>query len=68
MEVFQMNELLTINELAARLKVNLSWLYSKTRIKGKDSIPVYRLGKYLRFREDEVMDWIQRQQKIGNNN
>ena len=50
-------ELLTIEEMAARLKVPPSWLYSRTRIKGGD-FPVIRIGKYCRFNPDAVLSWI----------
>ena len=50
-------ELLTLEEEAARLKVPPSWLYARTRIKGGD-FPVIRVGKYCRFRHAEVMAWI----------
>jgi len=50
-------ELLTIQEMAARLKVPLSWLYSRTRIKDSD-FPVIRVGKYCRFDAERVMAWI----------
>ena len=57
-----MKEFLTIDELAARLKVDKSWLYSRTRLKGKDAIPCVRVGKYLRFDELAVMSWLSEQQ------
>lgn len=50
--------LLTIEEMAARLKVPPSWLYSRTRETGPGSIPRTKIGKYLRFNETEVMAWI----------
>jgi excisionase family DNA binding protein len=50
-------DLLTIKEMAQRLKVPLSWLYSRTRIKGGD-FPVIRVGKYCRFDAGAVMAWI----------
>jgi len=52
-------ELLTINEMAGRLKVPMSWLYSRTRIKDGD-FPVIRVGKYCRFDADEVLDWVKK--------
>ncbi len=55
-------ELLTITELANSLKVPKSWVYSKTRLRGKNTIPVLRCGKHLRFRFSAVLDWLQRQQ------
>lgn len=50
--------LLTIDEMAAGLKVRKSWLYRKTMEKGPGSIPRVRLGKYLRFIEADVMAWL----------
>ncbi len=52
------HELLTVEEMAARLKVPPSWLYSRTRETGPGSIPRTKIGKYLRFNETEVMAWI----------
>lgn len=52
--------LLTIEEMAQRLKVPPSWLYSRTRIKTGD-FPVIRVGKYCRFNFSDVMSWIERQ-------
>ena len=43
-------ELLTVDELAEHLKVPKSWIYSRTREKGPDSIPRIQAGKYIRFR------------------
>ncbi|MGO9136225.1 MAG: helix-turn-helix domain-containing protein [Syntrophales bacterium] len=51
-------ELLTISEMAKRLKVPLSWLYARTRIKDVNTIPHVRIGKYIRFNEAEVMTWL----------
>lgn len=53
-------ELLTIEEMAQRLKVPLSWLYSRTRIKNS-GFPVIRVGKYCRFNAGTVMAWIEKQ-------
>lgn len=53
------SELLTIDELAARLKVHPSWLYSRTRETGEGTIPRIKIGKYLRFSEPDVMAWIE---------
>jgi len=51
-------ELVTIDEMAARLKVKRSWLYRKTMLKGPGTIPRIRLGKYLRFSPADVFRWI----------
>lgn len=53
-------ELLTVSELAARLKINPSWLYFRTMQTGRDAIPCIRIGKYLRFNESDVMVWIKK--------
>jgi hypothetical protein len=50
-------ELLTIKEMATRLKVPPSGLYSRTRSKNTD-FPVIRCGKYCRFDPDAVFAWI----------
>lgn len=51
-------ELLTIIEMAKRLKVHPSWLYSRTRETGEGTIPRIKIGKYIRFSEAEVLTWI----------
>lgn len=56
------SELMTLDELANGLKIKKSWLYRKTRDQGPGSIPRVRLGKYLRFVEKDVLDWIKRNQ------
>lgn len=53
--------LLTVDELADILRTPRSWIYGKTRLKGKDQIPVVRVGKYCRFRLDDVLDWLKKQ-------
>ncbi len=54
-------ELLTVQETAKLLKVPVSWVYGHTRKRAIDRLPGYRLGKYWRFREDEVLAWVVRQ-------
>jgi excisionase family DNA binding protein len=53
-----MSELLTIEEMANRLKVQKSWLYQFTRLKDEGAIPHLKVGKYLRFEEAKVLAWI----------
>ena len=38
-------ELLTLEEMAARLRVNQSWLYRQTKRHGPGSIPRMKVGK-----------------------
>jgi excisionase family DNA binding protein len=54
-------ELLTINEMAEKLKVKSSWLYSRTMQTGENAIPRIKVGKYLRFNPGAVMEWIEAQ-------
>ena len=55
-------ELLTLAEMAGKLKVPVSWLYSRTRDKGDGAIPRLKVGKYLRFSESDVMEWLMERQ------
>jgi excisionase family DNA binding protein len=61
------DDLLTIDELAVRLKVPKSWIYTHTRGRTKCRIPYIKLGKYLRFEEGAVRRWLDSQQ-IGYRN
>jgi len=56
------NTLLTSVEIAQRLRVPVSWIYGQTRQKGPGTIPVLRVGKYCRFVEGEVLQWLQEKQ------
>jgi len=53
--------LLSVEEVAAILKVPPSWVYDRTRLRTKERIPGFRLGKYWRFRESDVLAWLERQ-------
>ena len=53
--------LLTVEEVAELPRVPLSWVYERTRNRSVDRIPGFRLGKYWRFRETDVLEWLERQ-------
>jgi excisionase family DNA binding protein len=53
-------ELMTVEEIAAFLKVHASWVYGHTRQRGRDQIPHIKVGKYLRFHMTQVRDWLDR--------
>ena len=55
----QSEDLMTVGEIAALLKVPPSWVYGRTRVRGTDRIPHMKLGKYLRFDAVEVRQWLQ---------
>jgi excisionase family DNA binding protein len=54
------DELLTLEEAAALLKVPKSWIYERTR---KGAIPHVKLGKYLRFPRFDLLQWINTQKR-----
>jgi excisionase family DNA binding protein len=51
-------ELLTVEEIAAALRVAPSWVYERVRKRGRDKMPHLKVGKYLRFRLNEVRVWV----------
>ena len=51
--------LIGISEMASKLDVPVSWLYSRTRT---NEIPHYKIGKYVRFDVEQVMEWIKTKQ------
>jgi len=51
-------QLLTVQEVAELLRVPVSWVYGRTRKRSSERLPGYRLGKYWRFRANEVLAWV----------
>lgn len=52
----QAEELITVEELAKRLNVPVSWIYQRTRL-GPEAIPHVKMGKYVRFDWAEVVEF-----------
>ena len=50
--------LLTVREVAEFLRVPVSWVYERTRRRGAERLPHLKIGKYLRFRREDVLGWI----------
>ena len=50
--------LISISEMAKKLSVPTSWIYQRTR---NNEIPHYKIGKYIRFDESLVWEWIKKQ-------
>lgn len=48
----------TVEELAARWRVPVSWIYAKTRDRTETAIPRVKIGKYIRFIPEQVDAWI----------
>jgi excisionase family DNA binding protein len=57
--------LLTPEEAAEILRVKLSWLYQHTRRRSQDRIPFIKVGRYLRFREQDLMAYIESRKLKG---
>jgi len=55
--------ILTIDELAARLKVTRRVVYGLTRTRSQNPVPFFRVGKVLRFVWSEVSVWIEDQSR-----
>ncbi len=53
------SRLLTVGEVAEMLHVPVSWVYGRMRKRSSERLPGYRLGKYWRFRETEVLAWVE---------
>jgi excisionase family DNA binding protein len=56
--------LLTVADVAELLRVPASWVYERTRRRGTERLPHLKLGKYLRFSQPEVLNWLQRMRGI----
>ena len=52
-------ELLTVHDVAALLQVPVSWVYEHTRRSAPEALPVVKVGKYVRFRSADVLDYIE---------
>jgi excisionase family DNA binding protein len=50
-----MDRLLTADELAERLGIKTEWVWAQARA---GRIPHVRLGRYRRFRESAVEEWL----------
>jgi predicted DNA-binding transcriptional regulator AlpA len=55
------SQILTLPELAARLKVSQRWVYEKSRRRCLNPLPCIRIGRYLRFDWLEVSAWLRQQ-------
>ncbi len=53
--------LLTVHEVAKLLRVPVSWVYERTRRHGPEQLPHFKIGKYLRFEERALFEFVQRQ-------
>jgi predicted DNA-binding transcriptional regulator AlpA len=56
--VLQPGDILTPEQLAERLQVSPSWIYEKSRRRSRNPLPVFRIGRYLRFSWTAVCAWL----------
>ena len=59
----ELHELLTVEEVAALLKVNKHWVYEHTRTRtaaATDRLPHIKIGKYVRFDPNAVRTFLDR--------
>ena len=52
------SQILTLDELAQRLKVSRRWVYEKSRRRCLDPLPIIRIGRYLRANWLDVSEWL----------
>jgi Helix-turn-helix domain len=55
--------LLTADDVAEFLRVPVSWVYERARKRGASRLPHLKLGKYLRFEERVVREFLDRQRR-----
>ena len=51
-------DIITPDELAARLKVKRGWVYNQLRPTQKNPLPAIRIGRQLRFSWKAVCAWM----------
>jgi excisionase family DNA binding protein len=54
---------LTVQQVSDILQVPIGWVYARTRERGPNRIPHRKVGKYVRFIEAEVRDWLDSQRR-----
>jgi excisionase family DNA binding protein len=63
-----LDELLTVDEVAALLKVPRSWVYEHTRTRqdgAVDRLPFIKIGKYVRFEPCAVAAFLARRSRTA---
>jgi len=63
-----LHELLTVEDVAAWLKVSKAWVYEHTRSRGTaraERLPYIKIGKYKRFDPQAVREFLLRRSKIA---
>jgi excisionase family DNA binding protein len=63
--VIDPSQILTLQEVADRLKVSKRFIYEKTRDRCLNPLPTIRIGKYLRFHWVDVSAWLRQNSNVG---
>jgi hypothetical protein len=64
----ELHALLTVEDVAALLKVSRSWVYEHTRSRGgarTERLPYIKIGKYKRFDLRSIREFLLRRSKIA---
>jgi predicted DNA-binding transcriptional regulator AlpA len=61
--VIDPSQILTLEELAQRLKVSPRWVYEKSRKRCTNPLPAMRIGRFLRFDWTSVSAWLREQER-----
>ena len=63
-----MHDLLTVDDVAAMLKVSRSWVYEHTRSRGvprSERLPHVKIGKYVRFDARLIREFLAKRTRVG---
>jgi excisionase family DNA binding protein len=61
------DRLLDVDEAAAYLNVSRAHLYAQTRRGADSAFPFVRLGRYVRFRKQDLVEWVEKHTVGGQN-
>jgi excisionase family DNA binding protein len=50
--------LLTVEQVSEMLQVPVSWVREHVRREARDRIPAVKVGKYWRFRCEDILGWL----------
>ena len=62
MDANEIKGLITVGELAKILNLPKSWIYQRTSM-GPEAIPHIKIGKYVRFDAQEVIEFFKNRKK-----
>jgi hypothetical protein len=62
---FDPDDIILGEELARRLKVEVGWIKEKARMRNKNKIPSFKMGRYTRYHWPTVCQWLTNQAAQG---